>query len=172
MKWRFAAKFLVAFALLVTAWWVVGFGSRYRTAVLATVHVVSPIVNGWWLEYDQPGLIDPVVYRSGNRQLPMLLNLPQLSMGFLPFLSLVAATPGLGLRRAIVVAALGSTAYFVIHVIVVLVYPVILDQPNFVKDTIGVFSGLVAFVLAPLGLWFVLTYPVLRSVWQLTPNVR
>jgi hypothetical protein len=34
----------------------------------------------------------------------------------------------------------------------------------------GVFSGLVAFVVAPLALWFVLTYPVLRPLWQLTAS--
>ena len=38
------------------------------------------------------------------------------------------------------------------------------------KDTLGVFSGLVAFVVGPLGLWFILTYPALRSVWQLGPQ--
>jgi len=170
MKWRFAGTFLAAFAVLVIVWWLTAFGQRYRAVVLATVQLISPAVNGWWLAYDQPGLVDPVVYRSGSHELPMLLNLPQLSMGFLPFLSLVIATPGLGVRRMARVAAVGSLAYFCIHVCVVLLYPVILDQPNFLKDTIGVFSGLVAFVLAPLALWFGLTYPALRSVWQLTPT--
>jgi hypothetical protein len=32
----------------------------------------------------------------------------------------------------------------------------------------GVFTGLMAFVVAPLGLWFVLTYSALRPLWQLT----
>jgi hypothetical protein len=171
MKWRFALRFLIAFALLVVAWWVTGFGDLYRTLVLATVRVVSPILGGWWLEYDKPGLVDPV-FRAGAQQLPMVLNLTQLSMGFLPFLSLVAATPGLGVRGAVTTAALGSVLYFLVHVAVIVVYPLILDQPNFLKETIGVFSGLVAFVLAPLALWFALTYPALRRVWQLTPNAR
>jgi hypothetical protein len=172
MKWRFAVRFLVTFAALVVFWWVTDFAQVYRKAALATVQVLSPVVNGWWLDYDQPGLIDAVVYRSGHRQLPMLLQLPALSMGLMPFLSLVAATPGLGWRRGVLTAALGAVLYFCIHVAVVLVYPLIMDQPNVVKDTIGVFSGLIAFVVAPLGLWFVLTYRTLRSIWQLTPDVR
>src|SRR5262249_9566961 len=100
-------------------------------------------------------------------QLPMLLQLPALSMGMMPFLSLVLATPGLGWRRLAVTTGVGVVLFFAVHVVVVLTYPFIMDCPSFVKDTAGVFSGLVAFVVAPLGLWFVLTYPALRSVWQL-----
>ena len=169
MKWRFAARFLFTFALLVVVWWRVDAPALYRRAALATAHVVSPAVNGWWLEYDRPGMVDDVVYRRGDRELPMLLQLPALAMGLMPFLSLLAATPGLGWRRAVVTAAGGSVLFFLVHVGVVLAYPPIMDRPNLFKDTLGVFSGLVAFVVAPLGLWFALTYPVLRSTWQLGP---
>ena len=167
MKSRFAVKFLLTFALLLVVWWQLDVATRYRTAVLATAQLVSPIVNGWWLDYDQPGMVDPVVFRRADRQLPMLLQLPALSMGMMPFLSLVVATPGLGWRRLAATAGLGSLLFVVVHVLVVLTYPFVMDRPNFIKDTAGVFSGLVAFVVAPLGLWFVLTYPVLRSVWHL-----
>jgi hypothetical protein len=172
MKWRFAGRFLLTFALLVVLWWATGFAQLYRKAALAAAQLLSPAVNGWWLDYDQPGLVDPVVFRLANRQLPMLLQLPALSMALMPFLSLVAATPGLGWRRGAVTAAVGTVLFFCIHVAVVLIYPLIMDQPNVLKDTIGVFSGLVAFVVAPLGLWFALTYRALRSVWQLTPDAR
>jgi hypothetical protein len=167
MKWRFAIKFLLAFALLVATWWRFDVANRYRTAVLAAAQLVSPVVNGWWLDYDQPGMVDPVVFRKPDEQLPMLLQLPALSMGLMPFLSLVVATPGLGWRRLALTAALGTLLFFGVHVLVVLTYPFIMDRPNFLKDIAGVFSGLVAFVVAPLGLWFVLTYPALRSVWRL-----
>jgi hypothetical protein len=82
----------------------------------------------------------------------------------------VVATPGLGLKRTVIALAAGSALYFLIHVAVVLSYPLIMDRPNIFKDTLGVFSGLVAFVVAPLGLWFVLTYPALRALWQLMPE--
>ena len=100
----------------------------------------------------------------------MLLQLPALSMGLVPFVSLVLATPGQGVKRAALNVVLGSGLYFLVHVIVLLAYPLIMDRPNAVKDTLGVFTGLMAFVVAPLGLWFVLTYPALRSLWQLSPE--
>jgi len=170
MKWRFAIKFLLTFALLVAAWWRFDVANRYRTAVLGTAQLLSPVVNGWWLDYDRPEMIDPVVFRKADRQLPMLLQLPALSMGMMPFLSLLVATPGLGWRRLAGTAGLGAFLFFAVHVAVVLTYPFIMDRPNFVKDIAGVFSGLVAFVVAPLGLWFVLTYSALRSVWQLVES--
>jgi len=172
MKWRFAGTFLLTFAVLLTLGWIVDFANLYRTGVLAIAQVLSPVVNGWWLDYDRPGLVADVVFRTGDRQLAMLLQLPTLSVGLMPFLSLVAATPGQGLKRAAIAAVLGSLLYFLLDVVVVLVYPFIMDRPNVLKDTLGVFSGLLAFVVAPLGLWFVLTYPTLRTLWQLGPEGR
>ena len=170
MKWRFAGKFLLTFAVLIVVWWRFDVATRYRGAALATAQLVSPVVNGWWLDYDRPGLSSDVVFRRSDRELAMLLQLPALSMGLMPFLSLVVATPGLGGKRAAVTAIGGAGLYFLVDVIIVLAYPPIMDRPNVVKDTLGVFSGLVAFVVAPLGLWFVLTYPALRTVWQLGPR--
>jgi len=170
MKWRFAGKFLLTFSLLLVVWWRFDVATRYRGAALATAQLVSPVVNGWWLDYDRPGLPNDITFRRGDRQLPMWLQLPALSMALMPFLSLVAATPGLGWKRGAVIAIFGSVLFFLVHVIIVLVYPLIMDRPNVIKDTLGVFSGLVAFVVAPLGLWFVLTYPALRSIWQLGPQ--
>lgn len=169
MKGRFAILFLLTFTVLVLVWWAIDFGVLYRSAALATVRTVSPAINGWFLEYDLAGKADAVVYRSGNVQLPMLLQLPALSMALLPLLSLIAATPGIGLRRGLLTALLGAGAFFLLHVGIVLLYPVIMDKPNALKDAIGVFSGLLGFVVGPLGLWFVLTYPVLRPLWQLGP---
>jgi hypothetical protein len=170
MKWRFAGKFLLCFAILVALWAALDLAQLYRSAVLATVQLVSPVVNGWWLDYDVPGFVDPVVFRTGNRQLPMLLQLPALSVGLMPLLSLVVATPGLRPLRTIATGALGVALYFLLDVAVVLAYPAIMDRPNAIKDTLGVFTGLVAFAVAPLGLWFALTYPTLRSIWQLSPD--
>ncbi|MBI4515332.1 MAG: hypothetical protein HY699_05895 [Deltaproteobacteria bacterium] len=169
MKWRFAAIFLLAFALLQALWWANDCASRFRLAVLATAQVVSPIVNGWWLEYDPPGKAGEAVFRAGDRKLHLLLQLPALSMGLVPFLALVLATPGLGIKRAAVAGAAGGVLYLLIDVAVVLAYPLIMDRPNALKDTLGVFSGLMAFVVAPLGLWFALTYSTLRSLWGLSP---
>jgi hypothetical protein len=89
-------------------------------------------------------------------------------MGLVPLLSLIVATPGLGARQTAVRGLIGAVLYFLIDLIVVLAYPLIMDQPNVFKDTMGVFTGLIAFVVAPLGLWFILTYSALRPLWQLT----
>jgi hypothetical protein len=168
MKWRFALKFLLAFTVLLTLWSWTHFAHFYRNAVLTVVQQVSPMVNGWWLQFDRPNPVGDVVFRFGNRELAMLLELPVLSMGLVPLLSLIVATPGLRVRQTALRAAIGAVLYFFIDVIVVLAYPFIMDQPNVFKDTMGVFTGLVAFVVAPLGLWFILTYSALRPLWQLT----
>jgi len=169
MKGRFAARFLTSFAVLMVGWWGVRFAAFYRAAVLATTQLLSPLVSGWVLEY-AAGQGGDVVFRLGAQELPMLLQLPALSLGFVPFVSLLVATPGQGVRRTFVNAVVGGVLYFLVHVAVVSVYPLIMNEPNVLKDTLGVFTGLLAFVVAPLGLWFVLTYPTLRSWWQLSPE--
>lgn len=170
MKGRFALRFLLTFTVLIALWWQFDVPGQYRLVALATTQLISPIINGWWLDFDQPGMIDSVVFRRENVQMPMLLNVSLLSMSLMPFLSLMAATPGMGWRRGPLVAGLGVLLFFLFHQAVLLTYPWIMDRPNFLKDTVGIFSGLVAFVVGPLGLWFALTYPTLRSVWQLGQN--
>lgn len=167
MKWRFAAKFLVAFAVLTVLWAGSDFGSHYRTVVLAVVQFLSPAVNGWILEHDQRGAIADIVFRSGPRELPMQVQVAALAMGLLPFVSLVVATPGQSVKRTTASVIVGSMLYCASNVLFLLVYPLIMDRPNALKDTLGVFSGLIVIVMQPLGLWFVLTYPALRSLWQL-----
>ncbi len=172
MKWRFAGRFLLAFTLLLTLWSWSNFAHFYRNAVLTLVQQVSPMVNGWWLEFDRPNHVGNIVYKFGNQRLAMLIQLPALSMGVVPLLSLIFATPGLRTRQAALRGLLGVLLYFLIDVVVVLAYPPIMDHPNVVKDTMGVFSGLMAFVVAPLGLWFLLTYSALRPLWQLTESAK
>ncbi len=172
LKWRFAATFLLTFALLVVVWWEFDVATHYRAAALAIGQVLSPSINGWWLEYD-PAAPGNAAFRLADRQLPMALDLGALSMGLMPFVSLVVATPGLRRGRRLFAVGAGCVLYFAIHVTVVVSYPLIMHRPNLIKDTLGVFSGLIAFVVAPLALWFVLTYPALRSVWHLsTPTAE
>lgn len=177
MKWRFAGVFLTVFAVLTVLWWAVDFGEVYRRAILAVVQAVSPVLGGWFLEYDRPGLAAPAVFRRGAETLPMALQLPTLSMGLMPLLSLIAATPGQSWRQLLLAALGGSLLYFAVDVAVVASYPLFMDQRmgaapqtllDVIKDTVGVFSGMLAFVVAPLAIWFVVTYPVLRPLWQLT----
>lgn len=179
MKLRFAGIFLATFAALTVLWWLIDFGEFYRTAVLVGAQLISPILHGWFLEFDVPGLQGAAAFRRGSESLPMVLQLPQLAMGVLPLTSLIVATPGQTWRRAAIAALAGCFLYYLVDVIVVAIYPLFMDQRmggapqtfvNVIKDTVGVFAGLVAFVVAPLAIWFVLTYRALQSVWQLTPR--
>lgn len=177
MKWRFAGTFLAMFAVLTVIWWWTDFGELYRVAVLAGAQVFSPLLHGWYLEFDTPGLVNAAAFKRGSESLAMQLQLPQLAMGVLPLVSLIVATPRQTWRRAAVASVAGCVLYYFVDVFVVSIYPLFMDQRmggapqnfvNMIKDTVGVFSGLVAFVVAPLAIWFVLTYPALNSVWQLT----
>jgi hypothetical protein len=176
MKWRFAGTFLTTFALLTFAYALTDFGAVYRVATLTGVQIVSPLLHGWFLEFDRPGLGYEAAFLRGQETLPMLLQIPALSMGLMPLISLIVATPGQSWTRAATAAVAGSAIYLFVDVVVIAIYPLFMDQrlggapqnfANMVKDTVGVFSGLVAFVVAPLAIWFVLTYPALRSVWRL-----
>lgn len=163
MKWRFAVKFLLAFALLMALWWRTDFGALYRSLVIILAAPLSAHTNGWTLQAQAGG----AVFQRGHERMDLLLQLPALSMGLMPLLSLILATPGQGRQLLLRNIVLGIVLYIAIDVLIVLVYPFILDRPGFVKDTLGVFSGLVGIVVAPLGLWFALTYSALRPVWQI-----
>lgn len=164
MRWRFALKFLTAFAIIVPLWWATAFGDLYRSAVLGAAQAMSPLLSGWWLETPARGT--PAFTHAGET-LPLYLNLGAIAMGLMPLLSLIIATPGQSPQRIAACLPIAMVLYLAIDVLVVLIYPLVMHEPNMVKDTIGVFSGLIAFVVAPLGVWFVLTYPALRTVWQL-----
>jgi hypothetical protein len=177
MKWRFAGVFLVTFSVLTAFWAVTDFGDTYRVLVLTIAQAIGPVLHGWFLEFDTPGLAWQAAFKRGSETLPMPLRLSEISMGLMPLVSLIVATPGQTWRRALLAALAGCAIFCLLDAFVVAIFPLFMDQRlggapqtflHVVKDTVGVFSGLVAFVVAPLGIWFVLTYPALRSLWQLT----
>lgn len=165
MKLRFALRFLLTFAVLVPLWWQFGIGEAYRDALLQAVRLLSPLANGWWLDLGGA----EATFRRGGDSLPFLLNLPAIAMGLMPLASLIVATPGQGLRTIGLRLGLAACLYFAVDALVVLAYPWFMHDPGRVKDTVGVFAGMVAFVVAPLGIWFLVTYPTLQSLWQIGP---
>ncbi|MEO8605087.1 MAG: hypothetical protein ABI629_21145, partial [bacterium] len=64
-------------------------------------------------------------------------------------------------------AAIGVAALFALDLLVLLLYPWLVGNPNAVTDITGTFLGLLTFVGAPVILWFALTYRSMRDVWQL-----
>lgn len=166
MKWRFAAIFLTVFGACLPLWWLTDFGAHYQAVGIRAAALVSPLVNGWFLEATPLGPAAGV-FRRGTLEMDLHIQLAALSMGLMPLLSLIAATPNQSWREMLRAVAIGVPLYFVVDVLIVLVYPFVLDNPNTFKDTIGVFSGLVGFVVAPLGIWFAVTYRALGSLWQI-----
>lgn len=167
MKARFAIRFLLWFAVLLAAWGGSGFSSGYRWAALGVLRVLSPVVTGWWFEPNEQGNQPGGTFEKPGQTLLLHIDPSFLSMAQVPLAALILATPGLGVTGAVTRALVGMVAFFALHVAVLLVYPVVLASPNLLTDTVGVFAGLVSFVLAPQFLWFVLTYPQLRQLWRL-----
>ena len=166
-KLAFIGRFLIIFALLTVLGWVSNAPARYATALQGAATVVSPLANGWRLETrtDSRGQTQ-LWFRHGARELRLLLSLQALALGLLPLLSLMGATPGMGLKLLARRALLGCAALFGLDLLVLLFYPLLVSQPNPVTDIFGTFLGLLTFVGGPVILWFVLTYDRLQAVWH------
>jgi hypothetical protein len=163
----FVLRFLASFALLIAVGAALSAPTHYARALTAVARVTSPSLNGWWLE-ERPAASGPKLwFRAGTAELRLLLSLESLSLGILPFLALLTATPGVDLRRWLLAALTGIAAFFLLDLVVVLLYPILVSRPNAVTDITGTFLGLLTFVGAPIILWFALTYDRLRSVWRL-----
>jgi hypothetical protein len=166
-KSAFVLRFLAAFALLIALGAALGASTYYARALTAAARVTSPVVNGWWLEERPATTGSKLWFRAGPAELRLLLSLESLSLGILPFLALLSATPGLSVRRWLLAALIGIAGFFLLDLIVVLLYPLLVTRPNAVTDITGTFLGLLTFVGAPIILWFALTFERLRSVWRL-----
>lgn len=166
-KSRFILRFLGVFALLIALGAVVNAPRYYARALESATRITSPAITGWWLEERLAPTGSKLWFRSGSTELRLLLSLESLSLGLLPFFALLGATPGLDLRRLLIAAGCGALAFFLLDLIVVLLYPLLVNHPNAVTDITGTFLGLLTFVGAPIILWFALTFDRLRGVWRL-----
>ena len=164
----FVARFLLIFAALAALGWLTRAPHGYATALRLAGSATCPLVNGWTLEdRTTPGGRQEIFFRKGNDQLRLALGLDQMALSLLPLLALLGATPGLGWRRLAASAGIGIAALFALDLFILFIYPWLVGDPNPVTDIIGTFLGLLTFVGGPVILWFVLTYPQLRGVWQL-----
>lgn len=168
MRLLFVARFLAVFALLLVAGWALDASVRYATALEHATSLTSPWINGWQLESrGGSGAAQQLWYRSGHQQIELQLNLEALSLGTLPLLSLLGATPGLGVAPLAARAGLGVLGLFSLDLLVLLLYPTLVGQPSAFTDILGTFLGLLTFVGGPVILWFLLTFEQLGSVWRL-----
>jgi hypothetical protein len=164
----FVARFLVLFALLIVIGWYTQAPAGYARVLRLAGSATSPLVNGWSLEQrDESDGHQQIWFRRGNQELRLALGLEHLALGLLPFLSLVGATPGLGVIGLARRAVLGAAGLFGLDLFILLLYPWLVGSPNALTDIVGTFLGLLTFVGGPVILWFALTYTQLRHVWRL-----
>lgn len=166
-KLLFVGRFLAAFALLIIIGWATTGPTRYATLLRATAAVTSPVLTGWWLETRSAATGQELWFRRAGDKVPFLISLESLALGLLPLLALLGATPGIGIRRLAVNASIGCTALFALDLLVVVLYPLLVRNPNALTDITGTFLGLLTFVGGPVIIWFVLTFDQLRGVWRL-----
>lgn len=168
-KLAFVARFLAVFAVLVVVGWLTNFPKGYAVALRSAATVTSPLANGWSLE-QRPSTTgrQEIWFRRGNEQLRLGLGLEALALGLLPLLSLLGATPRLGVTRFLARAAVGVAALFALDLLILLLYPALVGSPNALTDIVGTFLGLLTFVGGPVILWFALTFRELRTVWRLS----
>jgi hypothetical protein len=166
-KPAFVGRFLLVFALLITVGWSTHAPSRYARVLQGVASFAGPLTTGWWLEERSDRGAAQIWFRRGEHELRLLLSLEALSLGLLPLLSLLGATPGLGVRHLLLYAVIGSSGIFVLDLIVLLLYPFLVLQPNAFTDITGTFLGLLTFVGGPVIFWFALTFDRLRPVWGL-----
>lgn len=161
-KARFLCAFLLAFALLLVVWrWTDG--SRWYThGLLAAASVLGPTLHGWVLETDPRGQNSPT-WVHGDKQVHVSIQFDALAVGVVPALALLVATPGLGMRRRAALVVIGAALCFAIDTLIVALFPILVFYKNPFTDVLGTFLGLIAFVGAPVIIWFALTFGQLRQ---------
>ncbi len=167
-KWRFLGWFLGAFAALLVVWRASGATHYYTDALLQCAGVVGPMLHGWILEIPAPGH-GPPTWVHGSEHVEAAIQFDALSVGVVPVLALLAATPGLTWRRRLGLMAAGGMLSFAVDTVVVALFPMLVFYKNAFTDVIGTFLGLIAFVGAPAIIWFALTF---RELQEWLPSLR
>ena len=161
-KVRFLCRFLAAFALLLAGWHWSAAAQWCTHALLASAGFVGPSLHGWVLETPPPGQAAPVwVY--GHNQVRASLQFDALTIGVVPALALLLATPGISVMRRLGLLGVAAGLCFAIDTLILALFPVLVFYKNAVTDIVGTFLGLIGFVGAPVIVWFALTFPQLRQ---------
>ena len=129
-KVRFLATFLVVFAVFLVLWSKLEASRWYTNAVLACASVVGPTLHGWVLERNASGGGAPEWVHGTNR-VRTAIQFDALAVGVVPALALLAATPGLTLRRRGVLMCVGGVLCLLIDALIVALFPLlgILQEP-------------------------------------------
>jgi hypothetical protein len=161
-KTRFFVTFLLSFAAFLVVWGRTDAAHWHTRALLAFAQIAGPMLHGWVLEMPPPGRPHPV-WRFGENQVEASMQFDALAVGLVPLLALLAATPGVPPWRRLWRMLLGATINFTILGIIIAMFPLLVFYKNPFTDVIGTFLGVVAFVGAPVIIWFSLSVRELRS---------
>ena len=167
-KARFFVTFLVVFAVLLIVWRGTQGARWYTQGMLAVASVLGPMIHGWVLE-GAPQTDRPPAWVHGSDRVEASIQFDALAIGLVPVLALLAATPGLALRRRAVLMVVGGALCFLVDTLIVALFPLLVFYKNAFTDVIGTFLGLIAFVGAPVIIWFALTFSELQD-WL--PSLR
>jgi len=167
-KARFLAVCLGIFAVLLIAWRLTRGAQWYTAGMLAFAGIVGPMVHGWVLETNPHGEGVPA-WVHGDDRVQLSIQFDALAVGLVPLLALLAATPGLRARRRATLMIVGGLLNFGVDTLIVSLFPLLVFYKNAFTDVVGTFLGLIAFVGAPVIIWFGLTF---RELQQLLPSLR
>jgi hypothetical protein len=167
-KTRFFASFLVSFALLLGVWSATSAATWYTAGVLAVAGTMGPLLHGWVLSIPPPGHGHPI-WSSGENQVQASIQFDSMAIGLVPLIALLVATPGVPLRRRILRIAVGSILNFLVSALMVALFPLLVFYKNAFTDVGGTYLGLIAFVGAPVILWFVLSF---RELQGMLPSLK
>lgn len=158
-KSRFLGVFLCTFAAFLIVWRVSD-ATRYATdGMLRFAGLVGSMLHGWILEFRNG---TPTWVHGGNT-VEVAIQFDALAVGIVPVLALLAATPGLHWRRRLVLMGAGALLCFTVDTLIIALFPLLLFHANAFKDVLGTFLGTIAFVGAPVIIWFGLTFRELQG---------
>jgi hypothetical protein len=167
-KTRFLVSCLVLFGVLLLAWKLTHAGQWYTEGMLALASLIGPALHGWVLQPAVQGATAPV-WVQGTHRVDLTIQFDALAVGLVPLLALIAATPGLGLRRRATLMLVGAALNFVVDAVILALFPLLVFYQNAFTDVVGTFLGLIAFVGAPVIIWFALTF---RELQKTLPSLR
>lgn len=161
-KGSFLAAFLLVFACLLVVWRATPLGGWYTAALLHAGGAVGPALHGWVLEPRGAEPDGAPAWVRGPERVRLAIQFDALAVGVVPLVALVAATPGLGIRRRLGLVPVAVAINLAIDTLIVALFPLLVYHKNALTDVVGTFLGIVGFVGAPVIIWFGLTFPELR----------
>jgi len=167
-KTRFLFNCLVIFGMLLLAWKLTQASRWYTAGMLAVAAAIGPAIHGWVLEPDPDGEGKPT-WARGSKRVDLTIQFDALAVGVVPLLALLAATPGIALQRRLLLMLAGTALNFLVDGVILALFPLLVFYKNAFTDVIGTFLGLIAFVGAPVIIWFSLTF---RELQQALPSLR